>query len=102
MDSDDELEGVEKSLMAVEVKDPTELIDFELVHLLQLCNMLHHRHKIGNDDYEDDIMMKSFSLGQKTKQKLLVFDMDETLVAARFKTRAPEGFKPDFDYDFEG
>ena len=47
-------------------------------------------------------MMKSFQLGLKKKQKVLVFDMDETLISARFKNRIPENFKSTFDYNFQG
>ena len=46
--------------------------------------------------------MKSFQLGLKVKQKVLVFDMDETLISARFKNRVPENFKNTFDYNFQG
>lgn len=37
-------------------------------------------------------MMKSFELGQITKPKLLIFDMDETLVAAKFAGQVPANF----------
>ena len=47
-------------------------------------------------------MLKSIELGKKNKQKLLVFDMDETMVSARFKNRLPEGFVTNFAIDFQG
>jgi len=31
-------------------------------------------------------------LGKKTKQKLLILDMDETMIAARFKEKLPQDF----------
>jgi len=37
-------------------------------------------------------MLKSLELGKKTKQKLLILDMDETMIAARFRHKVPEGF----------
>jgi hypothetical protein len=37
-------------------------------------------------------MLKSIELGKKTRQKLLILDMDETMVSARFKTKLPENF----------
>ena len=47
-------------------------------------------------------MMKSLQLGTKTRDKLLIFDMDETLVAAKFGGHVPTGFTPTFSYDFRG
>jgi len=46
-------------------------------------------------------MMKSIELGKKTKQKVLVLDMDETMVSARFKSRMPPGFVTSFVVDFQ-
>ena len=46
-------------------------------------------------------MMKSFQLGTKAKSKLLIFDMDETLVAAKFKGSIPEGFEENFKFPFK-
>jgi hypothetical protein len=37
-------------------------------------------------------MMKSFELGKLTQPKLLIFDMDETLVAAKFAGHIPSNF----------
>ena len=50
------------------------------------------QYKVNNSDYEDQIFSKSFELGKKTGQRLLVFDMDETLVSAKFSSRVPPGF----------
>lgn len=47
-------------------------------------------------------MLKSVELGKKTKQKVLILDMDETMVSARFKNKLPEGFKTHFAIDFQG
>ena len=47
-------------------------------------------------------MLKSIELGKKNKQKLLVLDMDETMVSARFKNRLPAGFVTTFAIDFQG
>lgn len=37
-------------------------------------------------------MLKSIEMGKKTKQKLLILDMDETMISARFKSKLPEKF----------
>jgi len=37
-------------------------------------------------------MLKSIELGKKVKDKLLILDMDETMVSARFKSKLPEKF----------
>lgn len=47
-------------------------------------------------------MLKSIELGKKTKQKLLILDMDETMVSARFKSKLPEKFQTSFVIDFQG
>lgn len=58
--------------------------------------------KQDNDDYTDLLLMKSFELGKKCKEKLLIFDMDETLIAARFQSRLPEGFQSQYEFDYNG
>lgn len=37
-------------------------------------------------------MMKSLELGKKTKEKTLILDMDETLIAAKFEGKQPPKF----------
>ena len=32
-------------------------------------------------------MMKSIELGKKTKEKVLILDMDETMIAAKFESK---------------
>jgi len=46
-------------------------------------------------------MLKSLQLGTSTKDKLLIFDMDETLVAAKFEGFIPNGFVPTFTFPFK-
>ena len=46
-------------------------------------------------------MLKSLQLGTKTKNKLLIFDMDETLIAAKFEGNIPEGFETTFKFAFK-
>jgi len=46
--------------------------------------------------------MKSIELGKKTKPKLLIFDMDETLVAAKFGGHVPDKFESTFKFPFQG
>ena len=43
-------------------------------------------------------MMKSFKLGKVTAPKLLIFDMAETLVAAKFAGSIPPKFEATFSY----
>mgnify|MGYP006100894687 CR=1 FL=1 len=76
--------GGDKSMMAE--KDPSKLIDLELVRLLKFCNDLKKKYK-KTDEYEEDIMMKSIELGKKTKEKVLILDMDETMIAAKFESK---------------
>jgi TFIIF-interacting CTD phosphatase-like protein len=38
--------------------------------------------KKQSEEYQEDVLLKSLDLGKKTAKKLLIFDMDETLVAA--------------------
>ena len=40
--------------------------------------------------------MKGFALGKISKKKTLIFDMDETLVAAKFEGKVPKTFEPTF------
>ena len=46
-------------------------------------------------------MLKSPQLGTKTKDKLLIFDMDETLIAAKFAGAIPDGFETTFKFPFK-
>jgi len=68
--------------------------------LLRYCHEL-TRHK-ETEDYQDEIMLKSLQLGTKSKDKLLIFDMDETLIAAKFEGHIPNGFDPTFKFPFKG
>jgi len=72
----------------------------ELVNLLRYCHELIEQ-KDG-EEYMDEVMLKSIQLGTKTKDRLLIFDMDETLVAAKFEGHLPNGFEPTFKFPFKG
>jgi len=78
--------------------DPSKLIDIELINLLKYCKTLMKTK--DDDDYQEEVMMKSIELGKKTAPKLLIFDMDETLVAAKFEGSVPPNFNATFSYDF--
>ena len=54
------------------------------------------------DEYQDNIMEKAIDLGKKTHDKLLIFDMDETLIAAKQGDKLPDKFETTFDYDLNG
>ena len=47
------------------------------------------------------MLEKSIELGKKTFDKLLIFDMDETLIAAKFG-EIPKAFEKTFSYDLCG
>lgn len=81
-DKQDEIFGEADKGLTAET-DPSKLIDLELVNLLKFCNDLKDKHK-ETDDYQEEVMMKSLELGKKSKEKLLILDMDETLIAAKF------------------
>lgn len=86
-------------MMSKEIEDPAKLIDLGLIKLLNYCNTL-RRYK-EEDEYEDELMLKSFQLGKQQKPKTLIFDMDETLVAAKFEGRVPAKFEPTFKFSFK-
>ena len=81
--SDDEFKDDGDKGMTAE-KDPSKLIDLELVNLLKFCHELKLKHK-ETDEYQEEVMMKSLELGKKTKEKTLILDMDETMIAAKFE-----------------
>jgi hypothetical protein len=81
-----------KSIMKPEDNHPAKLIDAELLNVLKFCGDLFNAYKLNNEDYSEEIMLKSLELGKKVKQKVLVLDMDETMVSARFKSKLPADF----------
>ncbi len=86
--------------MKPEDNHPSKLIDLELLNLLKYCGDLTQEYKLNNEDYQEEIMLKSLELGKKVKQKVLVLDMDETMVSARFKSKLPAEFQTHFVIDF--
>jgi predicted HAD superfamily phosphohydrolase YqeG len=44
--------------------------------------------------------MKSLELGKKKREKTLILDMDETLIAAKFDGKEPKNFKKTFSISF--
>lgn len=88
--------------MQAEDNHPAKLIDVELLNVLKFCGDLFNKYKLDNEDYSEDIMLKSIELGKKLKQKVLVLDMDETMVSARFKSKLPAEFITNFVIDFQG
>lgn len=45
-------------------------------------------------------MMNSIELGKKTKEKTLVLDMDECMIAAKFEGKQQKNFQANFSFDF--
>lgn len=98
-DGDDVLDDGKN--MAGQAHDPSKLIDLELIKLLKFCEELRVKHK-DSDEYQDEIMMKSLTIGKKTKDKTLILDMDETLIASKFGGKEPKNFVCNFEYEFSG
>jgi TFIIF-interacting CTD phosphatase-like protein len=98
--SDDEFDNSDSKNMTGE-KDPGKLIDLELVNLLKFCNDLKLKHK-ESDAHQEAVMMNSLELGKKTKEKLLILDMDECMIAAKFEGKQQKNFQPNFSFDFQG
>lgn len=88
--------------MKAEDNHPAKLIDAELLNVLKFCGDLFNAYKLNNEDYSEEIMLKSIELGKKVKQKVLVLDMDETMVSARFNSKLPADFQTSFVIDFQG
>lgn len=86
-------------MMNKDMVDPTKLIDLELIKLLRYCLRLKEYKE--TDEYEDELMLKAFTLGKSSGRKTLIFDMDETLIAAKFEGRIPKGFAPNFSFNFK-
>ena len=81
--------------------DPSKLLDLELINLLKFCNDLKLKYK-DTDEHQEEVMMKSLELGKRTKEKTLLLDMDETLIAAKFEGKQPKNFVTSFSFDFSG
>lgn len=64
-------------------QDPTELVDENMRRLLQACMKLHR-------PTEEELAGKYIKLGEKNSQKLLILDMDETLIHAQFHNETYE------------
>ena len=80
---------------------PQSLIDMKLIETLRFCHLLCQANKFNNEDYASIVLMKSIELGKRTKSKVLVFDMDETLVSAWKAPKEPDPYfqrKCDFTY----
>ena len=48
------------------------------------------------------MLENSVELGKKTKEKTLILDMDETMIAAKFAEKVTAKFKTTFEFDFHG
>ena len=58
-------------------KQVEELVDKNMINLLRVCTML-------QPPKPEEIASRKVTLGPQTKQKLLILDMDETLLHSRF------------------
>lgn len=96
--SSDEAQEGDKCLTGQ--SDPSKLIDLELVNLLKFCNELNKSHK-DTDEHQEALLAQSLELGKKTKEKTLILDMDETMIAAKFDGQEPKNFKINFSFDFQ-
>ena len=46
------------------------------------------------------MLNKALELGKKTKEKTVILDMDETMIAAKFDGKLPKNFTATFSFDF--
>ena len=46
--------------------------------------------------------MKALEIGKKTKEKTLILDMDETMIATKFDGKDTANFTSDFEFPFLG
>ena len=67
---------------------------------MKFCNELKKNHKEQDEQYMEDIMMKSLELGKKEKDKAVLLDMDETMIAAKFEGKLPAKFQTSFSFEF--
>ena len=58
-----------------------------------------NKHK-ETDDYQEEVMMKSMELGKKTKEKTLIMDMDECMIASKVNDKMTKKFLPNFSFKY--
>jgi hypothetical protein len=80
-------------------ENTSKLIDLELVRLIKFCNDLQKNNK-HKDEYQEELMMKALEIGKKTKEKTLILDMDETMIATKFDGKNTANFSSDFEFNF--
>jgi TFIIF-interacting CTD phosphatase-like protein len=68
-----------------------DLVDKEMVHLLKACSQF----RVPS---LDDLAERMVSFGPLTRTKVLVLDMDETLIHAKFLTSAEQEKNDDGDF----
>lgn len=95
-ESDDEFDISEDAKQ----DDPSQLCDLELINLLKFCHELQKKHK-DTDEHMDEVMDKSLEIGKKLKEKVLILDMDETLIAAKVEGKLPKNFQTSFSFAFQ-
>lgn len=98
-DEDDDVFDKEKAGTDAKKENTSKLIDLELVRLIKFCNDLQNNNK-QKDEYQEDLMMKALEIGRKTKEKTLILDMDETMIATKFEGKDTANFKSDFEFTF--
>ena len=47
-------------------------------------------------------MMKSLEIGKNTREKTVILDMDETMIATKFDGKNTANFNSDFEIEFQG
>lgn len=100
-DDDDVFDKEKAGAGGASKENASKLIDLELVRLIKFCNDLQKNNK-HKDEYQEDLMMKALEIGKKTKEKTLILDMDETMIATKFEGKDTKNFKGDFDFEFLG
>lgn len=67
----------QKEETKIDPKDVKNLVDKNMIDLLRACSMLTRPTK-------EEIDQRKISFGERTRQKTLILDMDETLIHSKF------------------
>lgn len=100
-ENDDVFDGDKGGEGGADKENTSKLIDLELVRLIKFCNDLQKNNK-DKDEYMEELMLKALEIGKKTKEKTLILDMDETMIATKFEGKNTANFTSDFEFNFLG
>ena len=81
------------------LQNTSKLIDMELVKLIKFCNDLKIKFK-DTEDCQMALIEKALELEKQDKEKTLILDMDETMIATSFEGKLTTNFQSDFEIEF--